>query len=107
MAISFDKVMVNLIGLSSLNVVFLKKNTLLYYSSLNVYFLITATGMANPAAVGGQVAVSTATSIASMASAASMASMTNSTAATQQALMAMVAQQAAAASAFTGGYNKL
>jgi len=63
----------------------------------------TATGMANPAAVGGQVAVSTATSMASMASAASMASMTNSTAATQQALMAMAAQQAAAASAFTGG----
>ena len=77
-------------------------------SSLNLYiFFIAATGMANPAAVGGQVAVSTATSIASMASAASMASMTNSTAATQQALMAMVAQQAAAASAFTGGYNKL
>jgi len=63
----------------------------------------TATGMANPAAVGGQVAVSTATAVASMASAASMASMTNSAAASQQALLAMAAQQAAAASAFTGG----
>ena len=88
MVISFDKDMVNLIG----------------FSSLNVFFIfITATGMANPAAVGGQVAVSTASAVASMASAASMASMTNSAAASQQALLAMAAQQAAAASAFTGG----